>query len=753
LEPEIAPFSAALLSYNVVKRLFYVFVATVEIIVEFFEFPLDNAHSDIAQETVSKSGSKGGSKSVSTPGRGGNNNEQWEVEWAQGGLNDIPEDAVETWEGWLNHGNVGLWAPGDFWDWWKIQFGDSGQADFWVTAYDLGYAFEFKVYHSDDEWGTTLTLLADSGDLLYSCIDEWWVFHVNVDEGDWYFIELNDFSWGTDYTFMAEFVGGGGHICNYTDGPYHGSHDSGANGHLITYYCSEQGCGAPKTFGYTYLGSCSTCNSGCNHSYTDGPHYGPHDSIADGHLITHYCSGQGCGASQTSGYAWLNSCSTCNPHKHSYTDGPHYGSHTYSGHSETYYCSVQGSSCGAAQTSYVSDPYCSVCSDNYQWENEPNDYPEEANETWDGCYNYGWIGYIGGNTDWWKVRFESSGQANFWLYVPYNVGCVEGFRVYHSDDEWGTTLTPLADWANPEYYYTDGRQLLQVDIDADEWYFIEIVESSYREYIFRTILYTSGYACVPGDSQPDNGHPQHWLWYEACVDPGCTNGNFAEPEFLRDQYGNYLYGEWYWQNNGSTSGTHNNTYNGHAQAQKCSVSGCAATQTAYVKLLGCYICYPHNHIWQDNGSPSSNHTSGLGHAQAQECSVSGCTATQTAYVPLSNCTICNPPITMQKTVVSGQEYDFVISAENLTNFSGITYTFSYDTSKFTLVDACALTWEKNITTGLVSGTDITIMSISSGTIVFKCDKPITSGSFTGAVNIIKLKAIGGGSAWVSIGTN
>lgn len=89
----------------------------------------------------------------------------------------------------------------------------------------------------------------------------------------------------------------------------------------------------------------------------------------------------------------------------------------------------------------------------------------------------------------------------------------------------------------------------------------------------------------------------------------------------------------------------------------------------------------------------------------------------------------------------GISFNFAIMAYNKTGFSGRTYTVIYDNEDIDeVVDLCAMTPQKELTTGIISGTGITIIQNDPGIIKFTIDKDIPSGkSWSGIVNIITFK--------------
>lgn len=71
--------------------------------------------------------------------------------------------------------------------------------------------------------------------------------------------------------------------------------------------------------------------------------------------------------------------------------------------------------------------------------------------------------------------------------------------------------------------------------------------------------------------------------------------------------------------------------------------------------------------------------------------------------------------------VLNKEYNLVTTVENMPTNDDGQYTITYDPSKLELVDLCSLTYKKELTAGVIAGTNITIVSVdtTSGKIVFK----------------------------------
>ena len=94
----------------------------------------------------------------------------------------------------------------------------------------------------------------------------------------------------------------------------------------------------------------------------------------------------------------------------------------------------------------------------------------------------------------------------------------------------------------------------------------------------------------------------------------------------------------------------------------------------------------------------------------------------------------------------------VCSLDNITSFNGTTYKVTYEPTKVTLVDFAAQTPTLDTAVGVVSGTDIQILShnTSTGVLTFKVNKTISSGKiWSGAVTILRFKGKITGSTTVA----
>ena len=122
----------------------------------------------------------------------------------------------------------------------------------------------------------------------------------------------------------------------------------------------------------------------------------------------------------------------------------------------------------------------------------------------------------------------------------------------------------------------------------------------------------------------------------------------------------------------------------------------------------------------------------------------------------SNCSVqissdAPPPETQE--YIAGEEYSFAVKAENVTSFSNIVYKLEFDNTKFDIVNLCAGMYPAKTTTGTCSGQYITIQSIDSTGVTFKCTRMVPAGkAYTGVINVIKLKAKTTGEAEVKVTT-
>jgi uncharacterized repeat protein (TIGR02543 family) len=102
-------------------------------------------------------------------------------------------------------------------------------------------------------------------------------------------------------------------------------------------------------------------------------------------------------------------------------------------------------------------------------------------------------------------------------------------------------------------------------------------------------------------------------------------------------------------------------------------------------------------------------------------------------------------------ITTNNTYLISMNVENESSFTGATYTITYDSTKLQISDLCTFTYAKETTAGTITGTGITIISVSPGTITLAVDKTIPSGSkWSGVLDIFEFKALTTGSTIVSI---
>lgn len=93
--------------------------------------------------------------------------------------------------------------------------------------------------------------------------------------------------------------------------------------------------------------------------------------------------------------------------------------------------------------------------------------------------------------------------------------------------------------------------------------------------------------------------------------------------------------------------------------------------------------------------------------------------------------------------------DIIFTASGINNLKSRTFTLSYNPQNLEVVDLCTLTGENDTSTGAISGTDITILEYSPGTIKMMINKGINENEiWSGVVNTIKFRAKIGGKSGI-----
>ena len=90
--------------------------------------------------------------------------------------------------------------------------------------------------------------------------------------------------------------------------------------------------------------------------------------------------------------------------------------------------------------------------------------------------------------------------------------------------------------------------------------------------------------------------------------------------------------------------------------------------------------------------------------------------------------------------INGKTYDISITASDMTSFSGVTFTITYDSTVFEIADLCALTNSAELITGS-SALGVTFTSVAPGRVSFTVSKTIPAGKdWSGVLNVIRFKA-------------
>ena len=92
--------------------------------------------------------------------------------------------------------------------------------------------------------------------------------------------------------------------------------------------------------------------------------------------------------------------------------------------------------------------------------------------------------------------------------------------------------------------------------------------------------------------------------------------------------------------------------------------------------------------------------------------------------------------------VMNEEFNLITAIENAAAKDGRQYVVNYDPAKLALIDLCALTYDKELTAGLIDGTSISILDVDTacGKIVF-VHLDNTAGSVSGILNAVKFRGL------------
>ncbi len=96
-------------------------------------------------------------------------------------------------------------------------------------------------------------------------------------------------------------------------------------------------------------------------------------------------------------------------------------------------------------------------------------------------------------------------------------------------------------------------------------------------------------------------------------------------------------------------------------------------------------------------------------------------------------------------IVSGENgayKDLFMHFTNIADVENSLFTIQYDSSSLELEDLCALTAEKETSTGIINGTNIEIVSVTDGKVQIKYNYDTTNGKImTGNLNVIRFKKL------------
>ena len=115
-----------------------------------------------------------------------------------------------------------------------------------------------------------------------------------------------------------------------------------------------------------------------------------------------------------------------------------------------------------------------------------------------------------------------------------------------------------------------------------------------------------------------------------------------------------------------------------------------------------------------------------------------------------NSTVTTDGNSITLNVEAGREYMLFINVKNLTSFNGYTFKLEYEDDIFTIIDGCAMTADKDTSTGAVNGTDIIITENTANGISFICTEELSGEEVvTKSVNAILLKANASGQRTIT----
>ena len=97
----------------------------------------------------------------------------------------------------------------------------------------------------------------------------------------------------------------------------------------------------------------------------------------------------------------------------------------------------------------------------------------------------------------------------------------------------------------------------------------------------------------------------------------------------------------------------------------------------------------------------------------------------------------------------GEEFDFSLLAANVQDFGEITFVVTYNPDELEIVDLCEFTSEKDVATGIIAGTNITV-TVIKGRIEFKVNESIIPGTtWSGEISTIVFRTKTDGKASIN----
>ena len=92
----------------------------------------------------------------------------------------------------------------------------------------------------------------------------------------------------------------------------------------------------------------------------------------------------------------------------------------------------------------------------------------------------------------------------------------------------------------------------------------------------------------------------------------------------------------------------------------------------------------------------------------------------------------------------------IVNVSNVPELNTKVFTIEYNAAQLELVDVCAFTAEKETSSGIITGTDIEILSAESGRITFAVNREISGNTVTsGVVNMLTFRKLTAGETVVN----